>query len=202
MQQWFQKTLATVIRRPPYHNKTNRWHHKAFFVQICDCGVEFEVSSVTGAKLTSLVCLCQCTQERRTSGCSGTRWRTPQGRPKRRPRAWLLRPPSHRSPSSMSERTAQAELDQWRHVSFTTWTELENYGIRFLSSQFSNLFFFFFLIQRHLQYLWTTFVISGILYTNKGCVKFIQAWTEVAKLDFCQTGKHWRTGHTSECQFQ
>lgn len=60
----------------------------------------------------------------------------------------------------------------------------------------------FFLFRRHLQYLWNTFVIIDILYTNMGCVKFIQAWTEVAKLAFCQTGEHWRTGHTSECQFQ
>lgn len=54
------------------------------------------------------VCLCQCSQERRTSGCSGTQWWTPQGRPKRRPKAWLRRHLSRRSPSSMSDRTSDA----------------------------------------------------------------------------------------------
>lgn len=57
----------------------------------------------------SRVCLYQCSQERRTSGyCSGTQWRTPQGRPKRQPRAWLRRRPPRRSPSSMSDRTGDA----------------------------------------------------------------------------------------------
>lgn len=52
-------------------------------------------------------------QERRPSGCSGTRWRTRRRRQRRRPRTWLQLLLSHRSPNSTSDRIAYEDLDRW-----------------------------------------------------------------------------------------
>lgn len=101
----------TVIMRPLYQKRDlTSDTTKAFFFLLRSVAVVLYLKPAVfpDTELMSRVYLCQCSQERRTSGCSGTRWRTPQGRPKRRPKTWLRRHPSRRSPSSMSDSTDDA----------------------------------------------------------------------------------------------